>query len=195
MGNADIVTYGKTLGGGLPVGVVCGPKKLLSRGDAKKAARVNYVIGTFAGHPFVMSCMNAFLKWLDNEGMKPYDAMHANIKTFIEGTNSAMKKAGYPVKLTNWYSVWSMTYTRPSRFHWMFQYYLRDAGVNLSWVGTGRLLFSLDWQKADYDLLQKRILSAAEEMEKGGWWEEPRASIKSKIGTEMMSALVKNMIA
>jgi len=27
----------------------------------------------------------------------------------------------------------------------MFQYYLRDAGVSLSWVGSGRLLFSIDW--------------------------------------------------
>eukprot|EP00435_Cladocopium_sp_Y103_P007557 s3558_g2.t1 len=39
---ADIVCYGKTLGGGLPIGVVCGPADLMARGDAKKAARVNY---------------------------------------------------------------------------------------------------------------------------------------------------------
>ena len=55
--------YGKTLGGGLPIGVVCGPTDLMARGDSKKAARVNYVIGTFAGHPFVMASMNAFLRW------------------------------------------------------------------------------------------------------------------------------------
>merc|ERR1719456_1546539 len=61
---ADLVTYGKTLGGGLPIGVVCGPKNLMTRGDSRKAARVAYVIGTFAGHPFVMATMNEFLKWL-----------------------------------------------------------------------------------------------------------------------------------
>jgi glutamate-1-semialdehyde 2,1-aminomutase len=194
--NADIVTYGKTLGGGLPIGVVCGPKRLLMRGEAKKAARVNYVIGTFAGHPFVMSTMNAFLRWLEKpETLKSYDTMHENIEAFVTGTNAALKKAAFPVELVNWYSVWSMKYTKPSRFHWMFQYYLRDAGVNLSWVGTGRLLFSLDWQKADYDLLQQRILAAAEEMQKGGWWEDPQASIKKKLGGEMLSAFVRNLIA
>jgi len=192
---ADIITYGKTLGGGLPVGVVCGPKHLLTRGDPKKATRVNYVIGTFAGHPFVMSCMNAFLKWLDNEGMKPYDDMHANVKCFIEGTNSAMKKAGYPVELVNWYSVWSMKYTKPSRFHWMFQYYLRDAGVNLSWVGTGRLLFSLDWKKDDYDLLQTKILEACAAMDKGAWWVEPGTSIKPKLAKEMGTAVLRNLLS
>jgi hypothetical protein len=50
---ADIVTYGKTLGGGLPVGVCCGGKKAMTRSDPEKAARVAYVIGTFAGHPAV----------------------------------------------------------------------------------------------------------------------------------------------
>jgi len=192
---ADLITYGKTLGGGLPIGVVCGPKHLMNRGDAKKAARVNYVIGTFAGHPFVMSCMNAFLKWLEKEGTKPYDDMHENIKVFIAGTNSAMKKGGYPMELVSWYSVWSMKYTRPSRFHWMFQYYLKDAGVNLSWVGTGRCLFSLDWKKADYDLLQQRILQACEEMDKGGWWVEPGSSIKPRFMKEMGIAVFKNLFS
>merc|ERR1719181_913886 len=85
---ADIVTYGKTLGGGLPIGVVCGPKHLLMRGDAKKAARVNYVIGTFAGHPFVMGTMNAFLKWLETpETQALYGKMHANIDDFIASAN------------------------------------------------------------------------------------------------------------
>lgn len=50
---ADIVAYGKTLGGGLPVGVCCGNKQAMARSDPKKAARVAYVIGTFAGHPAV----------------------------------------------------------------------------------------------------------------------------------------------
>ena len=60
---ADMVVYGKTLGGGLPVGVLCGRKGNMTRADPKKAARVAYVIGTFAGHPAVMGSMNAFLKW------------------------------------------------------------------------------------------------------------------------------------
>merc|ERR1719492_743814 len=167
---ADIVCYGKTLGGGLPIGVVCGPKDLMARGDAKKAARVNYVIGTFAGHPFVMACMNAFLKWLEKpETVKSYDTMHQNIDSFIQRANSAFKERGFPIKLTNWFSVWSILYTAPGRYHWMFQYFCKDAGINLSWVGTGRLLFSLEWKSEDYDRLLERVLLACEQMQKGGW--------------------------
>jgi len=193
---ADIVSYGKTLGGGLPIGVVCGPKHLMARGDATKAARINYVIGTFAGHPFVMACMNAFLKWLEKpETVQSYVAMHENIDSFVERANAAFKDRGLPLKLTSWFSVWSILYTEPGRYHWMFQYYLKDAGVNLSWVGTGRLLFSLEWQREDYDRLLGRLLAAAEKMKEGGWWEAPVSNIKAKLAGEIGTAVAKNALA
>ena len=34
------INLGKTLGGGLPIGVVCGPKDLMARGDVRKAAKI-----------------------------------------------------------------------------------------------------------------------------------------------------------
>jgi len=193
---ADIISYGKTLGGGLPIGVVCGPKHLMARSDASKAARINYVIGTFAGHPFVMACMNAFLKWLKTEETKKaYQDMHENIDAFITRANATFKEKGYPLKLTNWFSVWSMLYETPGRYHWMFQYYLKDAGVNLSWVGTGRLLFSLEWKKADYDRLLDRLLVACEQMQSGGWWHVPKANIKAKLAVEIGTAVMKHAVA
>lgn len=193
--NADIICYGKTLGGGLPIGVVCGPKELMARGDAKKAARINYVIGTFAGHPFVMATMNAFLRWLKkDETVKSYDLMAQNIDRFIAQANKTFKEKSYPIELTNWFSVWSILYTEPGRYHWMFQYYLKDAGVNLSWVGTGRLLFSLEWQEADYDRLLERLLVACEAMKQGGWWEPPVANIKTKLMGEILPAMLKHLV-
>merc|ERR1711874_705600 len=121
--------------------------------------------------------MNALLKWLKTpETMKSYDTMHQNIDSFIQRANS-VKERGFPIKLTNWFSVWSILYTAPVRYHWMFQYYLKDAGINLSWVGTGRLLFSLEWTKPDYDRLLERMLTACEAMKAGGWWEPPVANI------------------
>jgi glutamate-1-semialdehyde 2,1-aminomutase len=76
----------------------------------------------------------------------------------------------------------------------MFQYYLKDANVSLSWVGTGRLLFSLDWQKADYDRLLDCLLTACEGMKQGGWWEPPVANIKVKLMKEVGAAVLKNAL-
>jgi len=192
---ADIVTYGKTLGGGLPVGVCCGNKSAMARSDPAKAARVAYVIGTFAGHPAVMGSMNAFLKWHSRpETTSDYEKMHERIDAFIARANTAFKDNGYPLELANWFSVWSMMYTQPGRYHWMLQYYMRDAGVALSWVGTGRLLFSLDWTDDHYDKLLERMLAACEMMKQGGWWEAPKINVKKAVGLEFVTAIAKSLV-
>ena len=167
-----------------------------ARTDPGKAARVAYVIGTFAGHPAVMGSMNAFLQWLAPQLENPteYVAMHENIDKFIAKANATFKKEGYPLELSNWFSVWSMMYTQPGRYHWMLQYYMRDAGVNLSWVGTGRLLFSLDWTQAHYDDLLTRMLAACKSMKEGGWWEKPRVNVKRAVGIEFVTAIVKMLV-
>ena len=88
-----------------------------------------------------------------------------------------------------------MVYTQPGRYHWMLQYFLRDAGVALSWVGTGRCLFSLDWSEADYDELLKRMLKACEMMKAGGWWEAPRKDVKAAVGVEFVTAIAKTLLS
>lgn len=192
---ADIVCYGKTLGGGLPIGVCCGPKHFMNRGDPRKAARVAYVIGTFAGHPFVMACMNEFLRWNKQAWERDeWARMHKDVDNFIAKANKRFKEEGYPIQLANWFSVWSIMYTQPGRYHWMLQHYLKDAGVNLSWVGTGRLLFSVEWQEKHYDELLERMLEACKGMKKGGWWAPTeQKAIKMRLSTEILGALFKSV--
>merc|ERR1712146_516131 len=139
--------------------------------------------------------MNAFLKWHARpETPKLYDDMHARIAAFVLKANNAFKSNGYPLELANWFSVWSMMYTAPGRYHWMLQYYMRDAGVALSWVGTGRCLFSLDWTQDNYDELLSRMLVACKEMKEGGWWEPPAINVKKAISLEFATAIVKSLV-
>ena len=56
-------------------------------------------------------------------------------------------------------------YTEPSRYNWMLQYYLRAEGLALSWVGTGRLIFSLNYTDADFTEVADRFVAAADEDE------------------------------
>ena len=52
---ADMVVYGKTVAGGMPIGVVCGQHGLMGRFDPANPMRIAYVIGTFSAHPLVMA--------------------------------------------------------------------------------------------------------------------------------------------
>jgi glutamate-1-semialdehyde 2,1-aminomutase len=63
---ADLVTYGKTLGGGLPVGVVCGRRAWMKRFRDDRPADICFARGTFNSHPYVMGAMDAFLDYLDS---------------------------------------------------------------------------------------------------------------------------------
>src|SRR5262245_62249928 len=75
---ADMVTYGKSLGGGLPVGVVCGKSRLMSRYDESRPMDICFARGTFNSHPYVMATMNEFLRHLDDpEVLAAYDQLDA----------------------------------------------------------------------------------------------------------------------
>ena len=58
-------------------------------------------------------------------------------------------------------------YTEPSRYNWMLQYYLRAERLALSWVGTGRLIFSLNYTDADFAEVTEPLCRRGREDEAG----------------------------
>lgn len=188
-----MVVYGKTLGGGLPVGAVCGPSHLMARTDPSCPLRVAYVVGTFAAHPMVMATMNAFLRWLEEPATPAlYDRVHGMVRTWVEETNKALEAEEVPLRVASYATVWTLLFQQPGRYHWMLQYYLRDEGVQLSWVGTGRLNFALDWEEAHFADLRTKLLAACRRMRDDGWWwadESGNAAIRMQVAQEVLGAL------
>ncbi len=168
---ADMVTYGKTLGGGLPVGALCGRKDLMKRFNENRPADICFARGTFNSHPYVMGAMHEFLLSLEHESMRErYRGLDELWNGRAQRLNERLGAAGLPVQVANLSTIWTLSYTQPSRYNWMFQYYLRAEGLALSWVGTGRFIFSLDYTEADFAEVADRILSAAQAMQRDGWW-------------------------
>ena len=168
---ADMVTYGKTLGGGLPVGVVCGRRELMKRYRDDKQADICFARGTFNSHPYVMGAMSAFLDRLETPPVRAlYEGLDELWNDRTRRLNKRLEEAGVPVQVANLSSIWTVCYLRPSRYNWMLQYYLRAAGLALSWVGTGRLIFSLNYSEADFEAVCTRFVDAARAMQADGWW-------------------------
>jgi glutamate-1-semialdehyde 2,1-aminomutase len=168
---ADMVTYGKSLAGGLPVGVVCGRKDLMRRFRDDRPADVCFARGTFNSHPYVMTAMDEFLSRLASPNFR---AIYSGLDELWNGRartlNDMLAKEGLPVRVANLSSIWTVHYTEPSRYNWMLQYYLRAEGLALSWVGTGRLIFSLNYTDADFAEVARRFVAAASKMKEDGWW-------------------------
>jgi glutamate-1-semialdehyde 2,1-aminomutase len=169
--SADLVVYGKTVAGGMPIGVVCGRRGLMRRFDPERPLRMEYVVGTFSGHPLVMGAMNAFLRWaLDPATARLYAEMNARCTEWVTSVNQTLIKRRLPIRVVNLATVWTVLFNAPGRYNWLLQYYLRAEGVTLSWVGTGRCLASMDFTPGDYHDLEQKLLAAATRMKNDGWW-------------------------
>jgi glutamate-1-semialdehyde 2,1-aminomutase len=194
---ADMVVYGKTVAGGLPIGVVCGRKDLMRRFDPARPMRLAYVVGTFSAHPAVMGAMNEFLRWVTQpESAARYAGSNTRCATWAHETNLQLAGASLPLRIVHLGTIWTVLFTEPGRYNWLLQYYLRARGITLSWVGTGRCLASMDYSSEDYDALQEAIVGAAREMRRDAWWlkaeEHPRREQRMKVRliAEMLGSLV-----
>ncbi|WP_288417537.1 aminotransferase class III-fold pyridoxal phosphate-dependent enzyme [uncultured Novosphingobium sp.] len=170
----DMVTYGKTLGGGLPVGVVCGKAALMKRFREDRPADICFARGTFNSHPYVMGAMDAFLRHMETaEGQALYLGVDAVWNDRAATLNARLAAEGVPVRIANLGTIWTIWHTMPSRYHWMLQFYLRAEGLALSWVGSGRMIFSLAYGDADFAQVADRFVAAAKRMAADGWWWAP----------------------
>ena len=187
---ADMVTYGKTLGGGLPVGVVCGRSALMKRFREERPGDICFARGTFNAHPYVMGAMKAFLDAQETpEIARLYEGIDERWDGRADLLNNMLAKQDLPVRVANMSTVWTVLYTRPSRYNWMLQFYLRAHGLALSWVGSGRLIFSLNYGDVEFAEVAKRFTQAAQDMQDAGWWDGPEQSnetIRKGIFKEML---------
>jgi glutamate-1-semialdehyde 2,1-aminomutase len=188
---ADMVTYGKSLAGGLPVGVVCGAKDLMRRFRDDRPADVCFARGTFNSHPYVMTAMDEFLSRLASPNFNAiYQGLDETWNGRAKVLNGRLAANGLPVRVSNLSSIWMVQYTEPSRYNWMLQYYLRAEGLALSWVGTGRLIFSLNYTDADFGEVADRFVAACEKMKRDGWWWQDAALTNKNIKRQILKEMV-----
>lgn len=90
---ADLVTFGKIIGGGMPVGAYAGSRELMEH--VAPCGNV-YQAGTLAGNPVAMAAGLAQLRYL-NDHPQVYGKINASAQKLAEGMRQAARQTGAPV--------------------------------------------------------------------------------------------------
>ncbi|MEM7184871.1 MAG: aminotransferase class III-fold pyridoxal phosphate-dependent enzyme, partial [Spirochaetota bacterium] len=125
---ADMVLYGKTLGGGLPVGVVCGKEKYMQKFSKQHPLNFLPSRGTFAAHPLVMLSMNQFLKYLQPN---MYDNLDSLWNARRETLNQKLQDAELPLEFINLASIFGIRHHNYSIYNWVLQLYFKKNNLYL----------------------------------------------------------------
>ena len=90
----DLTTFGKIIGGGLPVGAYGGPSEIM---DLVSPLGPMYQAGTLSGNPLAMAAGIAQLKHLRDKKSEIYPRLEALSAKLVEGVAAAAKDAGVPL--------------------------------------------------------------------------------------------------
>jgi glutamate-1-semialdehyde 2,1-aminomutase len=94
--DADLVTLGKIVGGGLPIGVFGGKRALM---DLLAPLGPVYQAGTLSGNPLAMAAGNATVSYLQTHAAQVYPQLESTAKAVFEGVAAAADEAGVPLTL------------------------------------------------------------------------------------------------
>jgi len=106
--DADLVTLGKIVGGGLPVGVFGGKRRFM---DLLAPLGPVYQAGTLSGNPLAMAAGIATLSYLQDHADEVYPQLEMTAKAVAEGVAAEAARAGVPMTLNRVGSMWTWFFT------------------------------------------------------------------------------------
>jgi glutamate-1-semialdehyde aminotransferase len=140
---ADLATYGKVIGGGLPIGVVAGRHEYMdaldgggwSYGDASvPEVGVTFFAGTFVRHPLALAAARAVLAHLEQQGPSLQRELNARTEEFVAALRDRARRRGAPISITHFASWFYFQLPSELPAGSLFFAYMRHKGVHI-WEG------------------------------------------------------------
>ncbi|MBF0428041.1 MAG: amino acid adenylation domain-containing protein [Magnetococcales bacterium] len=127
---ADLVTFGKVLGGGLPMGVVAGKARLIDQVDGglwqfddpdsfPKRETTLAGAGTFRRHPLSLAAALAVLSRIKEEGPPLYERLNQRAAKLEEELNEFFKGKNVPIRIARFGSLFR--FVQSGNFSYTFQ--------------------------------------------------------------------------
>lgn len=107
---ADLCTYGKIVGGGMPIGVVSGKRAFMDAldggfwqfgDDSTPTVGVTYFAGTFVRHPLALAAAKGALEIIKREGAEGLARVAHRADTFARELNLFLNLSQVPLRMDN----------------------------------------------------------------------------------------------
>ncbi|MBK9146340.1 MAG: amino acid adenylation domain-containing protein [Flavobacteriales bacterium] len=137
---ADIGTYGKVIGGGMPVGAMIGKSEWMDAldgghwqygDDSVPPAGVTYFAGTFVRHPLTMAAMKASLLYMKNEGPALQERLNTMTEDMVARVNGLFDQYQLPYRWVNFGSAFKTKYDESVNYTELFFMLMRYHGVHV----------------------------------------------------------------
>ena len=138
---ADIATYGKVVGGGMPIGVIAGNRKYMDAldgghwsygDDSIPEVGVTYFAGTFVRHPLALAAARATLKHLKASGPELQKNLNDKTAACVDELKTLFRDTGAPIKVLSFSSAFQVAFTEDVPFGGLIFYLLRDKGIHIT---------------------------------------------------------------
>jgi glutamate-1-semialdehyde aminotransferase/acyl carrier protein len=176
---ADIATYGKVIGGGIPIGAICGKAMYLDAldggnwnyGDASfPEIGMTFFAGTFVRHPLGIRTALSVLTHLKREGPALQDRLSDRCAYMVDTLNDFFEKNQVPMRLTRFRSIMYYAFQEQFKFSSLLYYHLRLKGLH---VWEARPLFlSTAHTDEDVEFIIRVFKETMLEMREGGFLPE-----------------------
>jgi glutamate-1-semialdehyde aminotransferase len=137
---ADLGTYGKVLGGGMPIGVIAGKRDYMDAldgggwqygDDSVPTAGVTYFAGTFVRHPLALAAASAVLDHLRNAGPELQESLNRTTAAMADELNAFCREAGAPIVIKHFASVWKIFFNEEHPLQDLLFAMMRSRGVHI----------------------------------------------------------------
>ncbi|WP_368650561.1 amino acid adenylation domain-containing protein [Bacillus inaquosorum] len=201
---ADLVTYGKIIGGGQPLGIVAGKAEFMNAIDGgtwqygddsypQDEAKRTFVAGTFNTHPLTMRMSLAVLRHLQTEGEHLYEQLNQNTTSLVDQLNRYFEQSQVPIRMVQFGSLFRFVSSLDND---LFFYHLNYKGVYV-WEGRNCFL-SAAHSADDIEHIIQAVKDTVKDLRRGGFIPEgpdsPNDGSHKKSGTYELSPEQKQLV-
>jgi glutamate-1-semialdehyde aminotransferase len=173
---ADVATYGKVIGGGIPIGIIAGKAKYLDAldggqwnyGDASgPEVGMTFFAGTFVRHPLALAACWACLNHLNDNSPDLQRTLNQRTRHLVEAMLDFAQRAGAPIQIPHFASWMCFQFPQDIPYASLFWAYMRAKGIHM-WEGRPSFLTTAHTD-ADTELVLKAFKETIVEMQRGGF--------------------------